>query len=109
MGIWFKSQLHFSPLREVGLGYACRKAAKCTTVSLVPGLPLSFSHSFLRVNITRKKIEAEGEPGTEPHPPMATVASYVHDHGSHVLYCAQYRSCAALWIVATSLRSHKDS
>jgi hypothetical protein len=53
----------------------------------------------------RKKIEGEGEPGTELHPPVATLAG----HGGHVLNCTQYRSRAALWIVTTSLRSHKDS
>ena len=55
------------------------------------------------------KIEEEGEHGMELHPPVATLASYDHDHGGHTLHRAQYRSRAALWIVATLLRSHKDS
>ena len=58
-----------------------------------------------------RKIEGEGEPGTELRPPVATLASHDHDHGGHTLHCAQcrFRAGAALWIVATSLRSHKDS
>ena len=70
------------------------------TCNLVPRLPLSFSYFFSRVNISyTRKIEGEGEPGTEPRPPVATLASHDHDHGGHVLRCAQYRSCAALWIM----------
>ena len=62
-------------------------------------LPLSFSHLFFACEYYTRKIEGEGEPDTEPRPPMATLASHSHDHGSHTLRCAQYRSRAALWIM----------
>jgi hypothetical protein len=69
--------------------------------SLVPRLPLSFSPFFCTREYYTQKIEGEGEPGMELCPPVATLASHgygLYTHG-HVLNCAQYRSCAALWIV----------
>ena len=63
-----------------------------------PGSPSPFLTFFAREYYTRK-IEGEGEPGTEPRPPVATLASHDHDHGGHALHCAQYRSRAALWIM----------
>ena len=80
----------------------------CLHLASFPGSPSPFLTFFAREYYTRK-IEGEGEPGTEPRPPVATLASHDHDHGGHALHCAQCRSRAALWIVATSLRSHKDS
>ena len=49
----------------------------CMLTSLVPRLSLSFSHFFAHANFIRGKVEGEGEPGTEPCPPMAT-RSIVH-------------------------------
>jgi hypothetical protein len=46
----------------------------------------------------------EGEPGMEPRPPVATLASHDHGHGYHVLDCAQYHSRAALWITTNSAK-----
>ena len=50
-----------------------------TDTSLVPRLPLSFSHLFPREYYMRK-IEGEGEPGTEPRPPVATWPSGLRGH-----------------------------
>ena len=72
-----------------------------------PG-PLFFSLFFMSEYYARK-IEGEGEPGTELRPPVATLASHDHDHGGHTLHCAQCRSRVTLWIVPTLLRSHKDN
>ena len=49
-----------------------------------------------------RKIKGEGEPGTEPCPIVATLASHGHGHGGHVLRCSLCHSHAALWIVTTS-------
>jgi hypothetical protein len=49
-----------------------------------------------------RKIEGEEEPGMEPCPPVAILASHGHVHVCHTLNCAQYRSRAALWIVTSS-------
>ena len=56
-----------------------------------------------------QKIEGEGEPGTGPRPPVATLISHGHGHGGHALRCSLCHSCAALWIMTMPLTDHKDS
>ena len=88
--------------------------------SLIPGFSLSFSAqtymyypgsppflSFSRAHL--RKIEGEGEPGTESCPPVATLASDVHGHGGHTLCCSLYCSRTALWTVATLLTGYIDT
>ena len=77
-------------------------------IALFPGFPSPFLTFFVREYYSQK-IEGEGEPGTKPHPPVAFTTYGSHGHGGHALHCAHYRSHAALWIVATSSRSYKDS
>ena len=87
--------------------------------SLVPQLLLSFSMQaniiiqtlllFSLFHAHIRKIEGEGEPGTEPCPPVATLAIDVHGHGGHTLCCSLYCSRTALWTVATLLTGYIDT
>jgi hypothetical protein len=116
---FFLQELWVMILDEIGLMTRASSRVQQVTASsprgvpsLVPRLPLSFSHflnfSQAQIYYTRK-IEGEGEPGKEPRPPVTPLASHGHGHGGHALHCAQYHSHAALWIVTTWLRSHTDT
>ena len=82
------------------MSYRCSLVPWCSVASF-PGSPFPFL-TFFACEYYTQKIEGEGEPGTEPRPPVATLASHDYDHGGHALHCAQCRSRAALWIMTTS-------
>ena len=80
-----------SCINTVG-SYSCECSDR---LALFPGSPSPFLTFFL---ISRVQVlhEGEGEPGMELCLPMA---SYGHGHSGNAFHCAQYHSCAALWIV----------